>query len=92
MPKQAAFCRHVTLIAEDYLGPSGPRFIERLSNNHLGKPSEQITPKDMDELIKWARLAAAMLTDDAGTITEFMDRLDKLSSKRVAHDIKNKNS
>ncbi len=79
MPKQPTICKNVTAIAEDYLGPSAPRFIERLSINHLGKPSEELASGDIDELIKWARLAAAMLTDDSKLVTEFMNRLNKLA-------------
>jgi hypothetical protein len=78
-PKQTVLCQHVTEIAEDYLGPSAPRFIERLSSNHLGKPSSKLSRDDMEEFIKWARLAAAMLTDDSRLVTEFMRRLDELA-------------
>ena len=79
MPNDTALCQRVVKIAEDYLGPSAPRFIDRLSSNHLGKESTSLAQGDMDELIKWARLAAAMLTDDSRLVTEFMDRLGKLS-------------
>jgi hypothetical protein len=79
MQNRAAICRHITLIAEDYLGPSAPRFIERLSTNHLGKPSKELVRDDIDELIKWAQPAAAMLTDDRDLIREFMRRLTDLS-------------
>jgi hypothetical protein len=79
MQKKVTVCRHVTLIAEDYLGPSAPRFIERLSTNHLGKPSKELTSGDIAELMKWARLAAAMLTDDKDLIKEFMSRLGGIS-------------
>ena len=79
MTEDTALCRRVVKIAEDYLGPSAPRFIDRLSSNHLGKDSTNLAQADMDELIKWARLAAAMLTDDSRLVAEFMDRLGGLA-------------
>jgi hypothetical protein len=85
MLKGSRFHQQIVAIAEDYLGPSGPRFIDRLAENHLGKPTARLTPADVNELVKWARLAAAMLTDDAALVAEFMARLEELSrSKRPA--------
>lgn len=81
MAKQTMLCQHVVKIAEDYLGPSAPRFIDRLSSSHLGKESSELARTDMEELIKWARLAVAVLTDDAQLVAEFMDRLEDLSQK-----------
>jgi hypothetical protein len=79
MPQSTVLCQRVVKIAEDYLGPSAPRFIDRLSCNHLGKESSQLAQGDLEELIKWARLAAAMLTDDSKLVTEFIGRLERLS-------------
>jgi len=69
-------------IAEDYLGPSGNRFIERLAQSHCGKSPQQITKKDIPELSRWAQVSAAVLTDNAALVTEFSNRLLKLANKR----------
>jgi hypothetical protein len=84
MPQTTTICRQVVKITEDYLGPSAPRFIERLSISHLDKDSSQLNQADIEELTKWARLAAAVLTDDSKLITEFTSRLNDLSKKRIA--------
>ncbi len=65
-------------IAEDYFGPAAPRFVGRLINNHLHKAPEQITTKDLPELVTWSKLTVAMLTDDKDAIEEFSSRLDAL--------------
>ncbi len=84
MIREAPLSDCVIEIAEDYLGPSAPRFMERLARNHLGNSLDQITADDMQQLIQWTRISAAMLTDDADLVAEFVGRLSDLTEPTAA--------
>lgn len=79
MNKQGSMLRdQVIAVAGDYLGPAAPRFIDRLIANHLAKQPGDLSDKDLPELIRWTRLATAMLTDDPKEINDFVQRLRQL--------------
>ncbi len=78
MTRDALLAKDIVSIAEDYLGPSAPRFMERLVSNHLGTTLDQITSRDMQKLMRWTQVSTAMLTDDTKMITEFVERLGNL--------------
>lgn len=84
MSRSTLLCQKVIEITEDYLGPSAPRFIDRLASSHLGKDASRLSRNDMEELVRWARLAAAMLTDDTGLVAEYTQRLEALSKVKPA--------
>lgn len=65
-------------ITRDYLGPAADRFIERQVCSHLRKKPEAITPRDLNRLIDWIRIAISSLTDDASVVDEYTTRLEKL--------------
>jgi hypothetical protein len=69
----------VTKIAEDYLGPAAPRFINRLITNHLNKAPEDISRQDIKELTAWTRLAVSMITNEEETVEDFVQRLRMLA-------------
>lgn len=75
MTKDSILYRKVVAIAEDYFGPAASRYVDRLVKNHFQKNPEQLSAKDMPELIKWTRLTVAMVTDDHEVIDEFSKRL-----------------
>lgn len=62
-------------ISRDYLGPAGERFMRRQILTHLGKEPEELTQKDVPELVSWVRLTFALLTDDTRMIDAFTERL-----------------
>ena len=74
--------REIARIAEDYFGPAAPRFINRITINHLGKEPRQITAQDLPELIRWIKLTVSMMTEETATIDEFIARLNALAGKK----------
>lgn len=75
MTKNSALYKKVVVIAEDYFGPAASRYVDRLVDNHFQKKPEQLTQKDMPELIEWTKLTVAMITEDQEVIDEFANRL-----------------
>ena len=67
-------------ISEDYLGPAAPRFLSRLTTNHLGKPAAKLSRDDLPTLMIWIRLAATLITDNEALVNQYIQRLEKLSS------------
>jgi hypothetical protein len=65
-------------ISQDYLGPAASRFIDRSIYNHLHKLPEEITTKDLKQLIEWVRVSVAVLTEDATLVTEYVTRLEAI--------------
>lgn len=84
MPRNDSLFREVVNVSIDYLGPAGERFVRRQISTHLNKDPEKITPKDLNQLIDWIRLAFALITENKLLVDEFSSRLDALSkSKRT---------
>lgn len=80
MLKQRLLYREVTDIAEDYLGPVAPRFIDRIIENHLHIPPSEMTAKDLPKLITWVKLSVSLVTDQQDDIDEFVSRLEHLTN------------
>ena len=78
----------VVNVGKEYLGPAGERFVRRQVETHLEIEPEQITQKHIPELVKWSKLAFAMLTDDVEHIDAFENELLMLADRaknRRAH-------
>lgn len=58
-----------------YLGPAGERFIRRQITTHLGIEPEDLSPKDLPELVNWVKITFALLTDNSKYVHEFADKL-----------------
>jgi len=69
----------ITRISEDYFGPVAARFVSRIVANHLNKKPEQVTLKDLPNLINWIQLSMAMVTDETAVISEYVSRLNELT-------------
>ena len=81
MAAQRTIYREVTLIAEDYLGPVAPRFMDRIIENHLHKSPDEVTSQDMPSLITWVQLSISLITDQQDDVAQFISRLRKLTDK-----------
>ncbi|MDL2363019.1 MAG: hypothetical protein QFB86_01395 [Patescibacteria group bacterium] len=79
MVKSHALYNDITKISEDYFGPAAPRFVSRIITNHLGKRPEDVTHKDVPELLTWMKLTMAMVTDKPEVVREFAGRINELS-------------
>jgi hypothetical protein len=66
-------------ISDTYLGPAAERFIDRQVREHLRKDPQDITEKDLAQLIRWIRLAVSMLTDNSQVVDEYINRLERLT-------------
>jgi hypothetical protein len=78
MVRQNSFYQQVLSISEDYFGPAATRFVNRIATNHLDKPADKLTEKDLPELITWAQLAANIMSDNTAAIDEYVSRLREL--------------
>lgn len=72
----------VIIISQEYLGPAAERFISRQVETHLHKKPENMTREDLEMLIEWIKIAAALLTDDSRSVETFASRLRSISSKK----------
>lgn len=82
MSRRASTYRDIVSIVTDYLGPAGPRFVDRQIQSHLGKKPENITPKDVVKLIDWVKISFAFLTEDRQMIKELGDRLARIAREQ----------
>jgi|GEM_PF-467472 len=82
----------VVVVTYGYLGPAADRFVARQIYNHLNKKPEQLTKRDIPELIDWLRLAMGFLTQDSLMIEEYIKRLQALHtpSKQLTAKLKHK--
>jgi hypothetical protein len=76
--------KEVVRITEDYFGPAASRYINRIIVNHFNKSPDHLTATDLPELVKWATLTMAMVTEDAQVVREFTERLSKLDGAKAA--------
>jgi hypothetical protein len=79
MVAERTLYEEVTKIAEDYLGPAAPRFVDRLISNHLHKSPEDLKRGDIKALTTWTRLAVSVITNEEETVEDFVQRLQVLS-------------
>ncbi len=69
----------VVKVTHVYLGPAADRFIARQVENHLNKPPEDMSKKDLLQLIDWIKVAVSLLTDDSEIVEEYAAQLHKLA-------------
>jgi hypothetical protein len=69
-------------VCEDFLGPAGERFIRRQINMHLNIEPEKLKKNQVLQLVRWARLAFALLTNNMDDIQAFTKRLEALAKGR----------
>ena len=69
----------VISITHKYLGPAANRFIARQVENHLHKPPEDLSSRDLRKLIDWIRVAVSLLTEDSELVEHYINELKKLS-------------
>ncbi len=69
----------VVRVTHVYLGPAADRFIARQVENHLNKPPQDMTAKDLLQLIDWIKVAVSLLTDDSEIVEEYAAQLYKLA-------------
>lgn len=62
-------------VSEEYLGPAAERFIRRQISTHLGIKPENLSRKDLPQLVKWVSLAFALLTKNSDDQDEFASSL-----------------
>lgn len=72
------FYDQVVRVTYVYLGPAADRFVARQIFNHLNKKPEQLTKRDLPELIDWIRLAMGFLTQDKQMVDDYIERLQNL--------------
>lgn len=65
-------------ITKDYLGPAAERFISRQITFHLQKAPEQLTKKDIPQLVEWVKVSIMILTEDKKMVDDFAERMLKL--------------
>ncbi len=69
----------VVRVTHVYLGPAADRFIDRQVENHLHKSPEDMSKKDLLQLIDWIKVAVSLLTDDSEIVEEYAAQLYKLA-------------
>jgi hypothetical protein len=69
----------IVAVTEDYLGPATPRFLNRISMNHLGKPATQLTQSDLPEMITWIKMAANILSENTAEVQALIKKLSVLT-------------
>ncbi|HSX32321.1 MAG TPA: hypothetical protein VLF43_03600 [Candidatus Saccharimonadales bacterium] len=69
-------------VCTDFLGPAGERFMRRQISTHLAIEPEALQHKDIEELVNWARLTFALLTDNAAQVDAFATQLLALAEQR----------
>lgn len=74
----ATLYEQVVRVTYIYLGPAADRFVARQIANHLEKKPEELTKRDLPELIDWIRLAMGFLTQDKEMIESYIKRLQSL--------------
>ncbi len=72
----------VVRVTHVYLGPAADRFIARQVQNHLHKPPNELSQKDLRKLIDWIQLAVSLLTEDSEVIEEYAQQLRQLASAK----------
>lgn len=69
----------VVRITHVYLGPAADRFIIRQVENHLHKPTQELTNEDLLSLMDWIRAVVGLITEDADIVEEYINELTRLA-------------
>jgi hypothetical protein len=72
---------HVVRVTHVYLGPAANRFIARQVKNHLHKQPEDLSQKDLKQLIDWIRVTVSLLTEDSEVVEEYIKQLVTLTKQ-----------
>ncbi len=75
--------KQVVKITQDYLGPAAERFVTRQIETHLQKQPEDLTKKDLVQLVDWLKIAIALLTEDGKMVDDFANSLLKLGKQQA---------
>lgn len=68
-------------VTAQLLGPASERFINRQIRSHLQIIPQQINSEDLRRLEDWLRLGMNVLTDDAETVQEYIEEVQKLEQE-----------
>jgi hypothetical protein len=79
VPKQNNIYLDLVSITSQYLGPAAERFIDRQVHNHLNKSPQNLTRKDVDNLLDWLRSSVSLLTDNEKLVEDYISQLRDLS-------------
>jgi len=82
-PQEPTLYEQVVQITHVYLGPPAERFIARQVENHLHKPAQELSPRDLHSLVDWIRVVVSLITDDAEIIDEYITELQKLARQET---------
>ncbi len=66
-------------ISVDCLGPATERWFPYLITAHLNKPAHDIMPSDLPKLCLWAKLTAALYTEDGQKVEKFAKQIEALA-------------
>lgn len=80
--KSSNIYKQVVRVTHVYLGPAAERFIDRQVENHLHKPPNELTAKDLESLIDWIRVVVSLLTDNSEIIEEYIKELGKIAVQK----------
>lgn len=78
---QGSLYKQVVDVTHVYFGPAADRFIARQVENHLHKPPENLTKKDLEGLIDWIKVVVSLLTPDEELVEEYLKALKKLAEE-----------
>lgn len=66
-------------IGVECLGPATQRWFPYLITAHLNKPAYEIQPADLPKLCLWAKITAALYTEDEKLIESFTGQIEALA-------------
>lgn len=85
MPEVKSLYQQVVDVTHVYFGPAADRFIARQVENHLHKPPEKLTKKDLIGLIDWIKVVVSLLNPDEELIEEYLKALRNLANEPKNH-------
>lgn len=69
----------IVAVTEEYLGPAGGRFIDRIIDFHLQKTPDKISRDDIPKLSEWIKVSLGLLTEDKQLVDECEKKILKLA-------------
>lgn len=84
--RQINLYEDVVKVTTHFLGPAAERFVDRQIHNHLGKKPRELAMSDMDELVEWASLAIAVVSNDPDMVRNYSESLMALSNNSYANE------
>lgn len=71
--------RDVIETSKQYLGSSGEYFMRRQIITHLHITPEQLRSQDLDQLVSWAEITFALITNNSKSVNAFSESLRALA-------------